>query len=313
MNLSGRENIYLNAALHGLDKNEIDTIFDDIVEFSGVGEFLEMSVKHYSSGMYMRLAFSVAAHLDPDILMMDEVLAVGDLSFQQKCLQRVENLASEGRTIVFVSHSMGDVARFCDHLIWMDHGKIRYEGDVITGIAMYQRDMAPQQSANLSDRTDREGTGLAKLTRLQVLDKNKVPTPSVRTGDEIYLSFNYKFDKARYREVKDVFVNVVVENDKRQRLFGCPSEVLAVKLTDLSPEGTLVCHVKRLPLVPGTYYLTAAVLIDHQLVDKVLNVATLTVLEGDYYGTGRLPLRSFGEICVDFSWSLSGSGQRAEI
>ncbi len=308
MSLSGRENIYLNAALQGLEKKEIDDIFDAIVEFSGVGEFLDMPVKHYSSGMYMRLAFSVAAHLDPDILLMDEVLAVGDLSFQQKCLQRVENLASEGRTIIFVSHSMGDIARFCDHLIWVDQGKIRYAGDVITGIAMYQRDMAPQQSANLSDRTDRDGTGLARLTRLQVMDENKVPTSSVRTGDEIYFAFDYRFDRARYREVKDVFVNVVVENDKRQRLFGLPSEVLEVDLTDLTSDGTFACHVKRLPLVPGTYYLTAALLIDRQLVDKVLDVATLTVLEGDYYGTGRLPLRSFGEICVDFSWSLSGSG-----
>ena len=308
MSMSGRENIYLNAALHGLEKKEIDDIFDAIVEFSGVGEFLDMPVKHYSSGMYMRLAFSVAAHLDPDILLMDEVLAVGDLAFQKKCLQRVENLASEGRTIIFVSHSLGDITRFCDHLIWVDQGKIRYAGDVVTGIAMYQRDMAPQHSANLGVRTDRDGTGLVRLKRLQVLDENKEPASSVRTGDEIYLAFDYSFDKARYRAVKDVFVSVVVENDKRQRLFGLPSEVLAVDLTDLLSDGTFACHVKRLPLVPGTYYLTAALLIDRQLVDKVLDVATLTVLEGDYYGTGRLPLRSFGEICVDFSWSLSGSG-----
>ncbi|WP_347257672.1 ABC transporter ATP-binding protein [Methylocaldum sp.] len=304
MNLSGRENIYLNAALHGLDKEEIDAIFDAVVEFSGVGDFLDMPVKHYSSGMYMRLAFAVAAHLDPDILLMDEVLAVGDLAFQKKCLQRVENLASEGRTIVFVSHSMGDIARFCDQVIWMDQGRIRYAGDVITGLAMYQQELAPQRSADLGDRADRAGTGLARLTRFQVLDKNRVPVSSVKTGDEIYLAFDYRFEEAQSRPVKDVFVNVVVENDKRQRLFGLPSEVLSVDLTNLSSDGTFVCRVKRLPLVPGTYYLTAALLIDRQLVDKVLDVTTLTVLEGDYYGTHRLPLRSFGEICVDFTWTL---------
>lgn len=304
MNLSGRENIYLNAALYGLDKEEIDSIFDAIVEFSGVGEFLDMPVKHYSSGMYMRLAFSVAAHLDPDILLMDEVLAVGDLAFQKKCLQRVENLASEGRTIVFVSHSMGDIARFCDYLIWMDQGRIRYAGDVIAGIAMYQQELAPQQSAELSERTDRTGTGLARLTRLKVLDENKLPVSSVKTGDEIYLVFDYRFAAATHRRVRDVFVSVVVENDKRQRLFGLPSEVLEADLTDLSYEGRFLCRIKRLPLVPGTYYLTAALLLDRQLVDKVIDVATLTVLEGDYYGTRRLPLRIFGEVCVDFSWSL---------
>ena len=307
MNLSGRENIYLNASLYGLEKENIDLIFDVIVEFSGVGDFLDMPVKHYSSGMYMRLAFSVAAHLDPDILLMDEVLAVGDLSFQKKCLQRVENLASEGRTIIFVSHSMGDIARFCDQLIWVDHGKIRYNGDVISGISMYQADMTPQYSARLSERTDRDGTGLARLNHLQILDGNKVPTSCIKSGDDIYLMFNYIFHRTDHLYVKNVFINIVVENDRRQRLFGLPSEVLAVDLTDLSTDGVFMCHVKRLPLVPGTYYLTAALLINHQLVDKVQDVATLMVLDGDYYGTGRLPLRSFGEVCVDFSWSLNSS------
>lgn len=304
MNLSGRDNIYLNASLYGLERADIDAIFDAIVEFSGVGEFLDMPVKHYSSGMYMRLAFSVAAHLDPDILLMDEVLAVGDLAFQQKCLQRVENLASEGRTIIFVSHSMGDIARFCDHLIWIDQGRIRFSGEVVAGIAMFQESLAPQQSAKLNDRTDRLGTGIARLTSLQLMDANKAPIASIKTGDEIYLAIDYSFAKAINREVKDVFINVVVENDKRQRLFGFPSEVLAIDLSGLALDGTFMCHVKCLPLVPGTYYLTAALLIDRQLVDKVVDVATLTVLEGDFYGTGRLPLRSFGEVCLDFSWML---------
>jgi lipopolysaccharide transport system ATP-binding protein len=309
MNLSGRENVYLNAALHGLDKHEIDAIFEPVVEFSGVGEFLDMPVKHYSSGMYMRLAFSVAAHLDPDILLMDEVLAVGDLAFQKKCLQRVENLASEGRTIVFVSHSMGDIARFCDELIWIDQGRIRYRGDVVSGIALYQQELAPQKSENLSARTDRTGTGSVRLTRLTLLDKSKRPATSAKTGEEVYFEFNYQMAADYRKKATDVFVNIVVENEKRQRLFGLPSEVLAVDLTNLSQNGSFVCHVKRLPLVPGTYYITAALLIDRQLVDKVLDVATFTVLEGDFFGTGRLPLRSFGEVCVDFSWvSIDNSG-----
>lgn len=303
MNLSGRENVYLNAALHGLDKHEIDAIFEPVVEFSGVGEFLDMPVKHYSSGMYMRLAFSVAAHLDPDILLMDEVLAVGDLAFQKKCLQRVENLASEGRTIVFVSHSMGDIARFCDELIWIDQGRIRYRGDVVSGIALYQQELAPQKATDLVDRTDRDGTGMARFYRFRVLDKDGNAVTSVRTGDELYFAFDYRFGAGQYREAKDVFVNVIVENDKKQRLFGLPSEVLDLDLTSLTPVGNLVCHVKRLPLVPGTYHLAVALLIDRQLVDKVLDIATLTVLEGNYFGTSRLPLPSYGQVCVDFSWS----------
>lgn len=318
MNLCGRENVYLNAALHGMDTHEIDAVFDSIVEFSGVGEFLDMPVKHYSSGMYMRLAFAVAAHLDPDILLMDEVLAVGDIAFQKKCLQRVESLASENRTIIFVSHSMGDIARFCDELIWIDRGKIRYRGDVVAGIEMYKQELIPLP--DLHDRTLRGGTGMARFTRFQVLDKHGEPVASVRTGDEVYFSFDYRFEVGKYRGIKDVFVNVIVENSKRQRLFGLPSNVLDVDLTNLAPEGNLVCHVKHLPIVPGIYHLAAALLIDHQLVDKVTDIASLTVLDGDYYGTHRLPLPSYGQICADFSWSAqlgetekTSSGTEAKI
>jgi lipopolysaccharide transport system ATP-binding protein len=130
VNLTGRENIYLNASIHGLQRKEIDARFDQIVEFAGIGPFLDTPVKRYSSGMHMRLAFSVAAHLDPDILLLDEVLAVGDLAFQQKCLTRVSGLASEGRTILFVSHSIEAISRLCTRAIWLDQGRIVAEGAV---------------------------------------------------------------------------------------------------------------------------------------------------------------------------------------
>lgn len=137
MNLNGRENIFLNASLHGLEKSEIDEIFDSIVEFSGVGDFLDLPVKRYSSGMYMRLAFAVAAHLDTDILMLDEVLAVGDMAFQRKCLERVDQMTSNGRALLFVSHSMDAVSRYCDRCIWLEGGTVRIDGDVQEVISSY--------------------------------------------------------------------------------------------------------------------------------------------------------------------------------
>jgi lipopolysaccharide transport system ATP-binding protein len=303
MNLSGRDNIYLNASLHGLEKQEIDAIFNEIVDFSGVGDFLDLPVKNYSSGMYMRLAFSVAAHLEPDILLMDEVLAVGDLSFQQKCLQRMESLASTGRTIVLVSHSMGDISRFCNHVIWIDKGKIRFSGDVLSGIEIYNNEMTPQQSAQLEHRIDRSGTGSARLTRVQVMNDENINVSSVKTGDNITLACEYRMLKENIKP-KDVFINIVIENSKKQRIFGLPSEVLDTDLTDLSTEGTFYCQIMRLPLVPGIYYISVALLLDRQLVDKVVDANKLVVMDGDYYGTQRLPLKSFGEICVDFSWGL---------
>jgi lipopolysaccharide transport system ATP-binding protein len=137
MELTGRENVYLNAALHGLERREVDARLEEIIDFSGIGDFLDTPVKHYSSGMFMRLAFSVAAHLDPDILLLDEVLAVGDLSFQQKCLNRIEGLTSEGRTILFVSHSMDAITRFCTRAIWLDRGRIVCRGPVQDVIDAY--------------------------------------------------------------------------------------------------------------------------------------------------------------------------------
>lgn len=304
MNQSGRENIYLNAALYGLEKGEIDAIFDNIVDFSGVGDFLDMPVKHYSSGMYMRLAFSVAAHLDPDILLMDEVLAVGDLAFQKKCLQRVENLASEGRTIIFVSHSMGDIARFCDQVIWIDQGLIRFSGETTEGISLYQAEMTPSQHGELADRTDRTGSGLVRFTYITIVDDVMRPCANINTGQMVGFVLNYKLTRPLLKKPFDVFVFIAIENEKRQRIFGMPSEVLPVDLTDINENGRFICWLRRFPLVPGIYYLTISLLVDRQLVDKVVSAAQIVVVDGDYYGTGRLPLKSFGEVCIDFDWAL---------
>ena len=148
-NLSGRENVYLNASIHGLSRSEIDERIDDIVEFAGIRAFLDTPVKRYSSGMQMRLAFAVAAHLDPDILLLDEVLAVGDLSFQQKCLERVEGLVSEGRTLLFVSHSLDAISRFCDRCIWLDDGKLRQDGPAERVIEAYLEELAGVRSSRV--------------------------------------------------------------------------------------------------------------------------------------------------------------------
>ena len=137
--LTGRENVYMNASIHGLSRSEINERFDEIVEFSGVQTFLDTPVKRYSSGMQMRLAFAVAAHLDPDILILDEVLTVGDLEFQRKCLDRVQRLVSEGRTLLFVSHSMDSLASFCDRCIWLEAGRIRADGPTDEILDEYRR------------------------------------------------------------------------------------------------------------------------------------------------------------------------------
>jgi lipopolysaccharide transport system ATP-binding protein len=146
-NLSGRENVYLNASLHGLVRDEIDARFDDIVAFSEIGEFIDTPVNHYSSGMRARLAFAVAAHLEPDIMMLDEVLAVGDLAFQRKCLARMENIMEGGRALLFVSHSIDDIRRYCDKAIWLEKGKLVMAGSAVEVTEAYAEAALKLQSA----------------------------------------------------------------------------------------------------------------------------------------------------------------------
>ena len=137
MELTGRENVYLNGSILGMSREEIDRKFNDIVEFSEVGEFIDTPVKRYSSGMFVKLAFAVSANLDPDILIVDEVLAVGDMKFQEKCLGKMSDVASDGRTVVYVSHSMRTIQQLCNRVIVLDHGQVIFDGDVDEGVNIY--------------------------------------------------------------------------------------------------------------------------------------------------------------------------------
>jgi lipopolysaccharide transport system ATP-binding protein len=154
--LTGRENVYLNASLHGLSRAEIAERFDDIAAFADIGDFMDTPVKRYSSGMQMRVAFSVAAHLDPDILLLDEVLAVGDFEFQVKCLQRIEKLVSEGRTLLFVSHSADAILSFCDRCIWLEKGRVLGDGPAVRVLDEYtgKRRARQDRSSGTGDLSD---------------------------------------------------------------------------------------------------------------------------------------------------------------
>jgi len=190
-NLSGRDNIYLNASLHGLQRQEIDAIFADVVEFSEIGRFLDTPVKHYSSGMRMRLAFAVAAHLDPDILLLDEVLAVGDVSFQQKCLQRVEGLTSEGRTVIFVSHSMDSVARFCDRCIWLDQGVIVADDVTETVISQYVEKVMGVSSQWSSTPHPSQTIPDFSLISIRVINSNRETVTTIPVYEQIGIELFY--------------------------------------------------------------------------------------------------------------------------
>lgn len=193
--LTGRENIFLNGAVLGMRKAEIDRRFSDIVDFSGVEKFVDTPLKHYSSGMQVRLAFSIAAHLDPEILFVDEVLAVGDASFQEKCLGKMGSIVKEGRTIIFVSHNMAAIMDLCSKAILIDNGEIRYQGSTRDTIDRYLEESITLEGAALFDAEHRR-TGELGFTGLNILDVNGRTTPQVFVESGVNIEICYQVTEA---------------------------------------------------------------------------------------------------------------------
>jgi lipopolysaccharide transport system ATP-binding protein len=301
--LTGRENIYLNAAILGMPRAEIDRKFDEIVAFSGVERFLDSPVKHYSSGMRVRLGFSVAANIEPDILIIDEVLAVGDLAFQEKCLQKMNALTGDRqRTVLFVSHSMASIANFCPRSIRLDQGRIVDDGPSGEVISRYHLTERRTSGTSLEHRRDRLGSGLLRFTNVHLEDPGGRRVLHARTGEPIVFVLEYECDPD-FTGPCDALVNVVLSNSKGARLFGMPTDAMRQTRVALHERGRLICHLSEVPLLPGSYEMDIGCIRDRELVDKVVGAATLTVVEGDPYKTGALPHANFGDVVVRYSWA----------
>jgi lipopolysaccharide transport system ATP-binding protein len=300
--LTGRENIYLNGTILGMRQSELSGKFDEIVAFSGIERFLDTPVKHYSSGMRVRLGFSVAAHVEPDILVIDEVLAVGDLAFQEKCLQKVDALTQDrSRTVVFVSHSMSSVASLCPRAIRMDSGAIVDDGASGEVISRYYGQEHQGTGIDLASRQDRLGSGIARFTACHLESQHGQQVGYVRSGDPATVVLRYECS-AGYDGPADLLANIVFSNSKGVRLFGVPTDAIRRTEGQLWAKGRLVCRIPGLPLMPGNYELDIALIRNRELVDKIMGAATITVVEGDPYGTGALPHPHFGDVVIPYSW-----------
>src|SRR5713101_1866126 len=195
--LTGRENIYLNGSILGMRKRQVDERFDAIVAFSGVEQFIDTQIKRYSSGMRLRLGFAVAAHLEPDVLIVDEVLAVGDAGFQKKCLDAMEGLRSGGRTVLFVSHNLAAVENLCSRGIWLDGGKVHKDGGAKEVILAYMASFAgsPTAESTLVDSENRLGSGEIRYTRVEYMGPDRTPCTMTRSGDKLVIRFHYHAEK----------------------------------------------------------------------------------------------------------------------
>ncbi len=240
--LTGRENIYLNGAILGMRRREIDRKFDEIVAFAETEKFLDTAVKYYSSGMYMRLGFAVAAHLDPEILLMDEVLAVGDVAFQRKCLTKIKNVAREGRTVLFVSHQMNSVRKLCDRAVWLEAGYIRQSGPMLEVINAYEASLT---SLTLQSRNGENGDSAAKFLRWEIVNPRTAQPNVLETQGPVTVKVIVEVN----RHILHGVHGIALWNTEGQLIWGWATDGLEL------PPGVhaFICDLPGLPLKPGAY------------------------------------------------------------
>jgi lipopolysaccharide transport system ATP-binding protein len=286
--LTGRENIFLNGAVLGMRKEEIRRKFDEIVGFAEVEKFLDTPVKRYSSGMYVRLAFAVAAHLDVEILIVDEVLAVGDAAFQKKCLARMANVGAQGTTVLFVSHNMAAIQNLCESAILLNGGSLIAHGAVHDVIHQYLEQSQELAKISLGDRADRTGNGAIRFTSFSLHDEAGRRIEVLRCGQHARLVFGFVAD--RVRDLRHVVFAAGVDNESGERITLLSNE-LAKEAFEVIPESvrSFEIEIERLPLTPGNYCIALYCSVNGEVADWIFDVGTFTVEGGDFYGTGKLP------------------------
>jgi lipopolysaccharide transport system ATP-binding protein len=287
--LTGRENIYLNGSILGMARREIERKFDEIVAFAELERFLDTPVKHYSSGMYVRLAFAVAAHLEPEILLVDEVLAVGDAAFQKKCLGKMSEVAQDGRTVLFVSHNTAALLGFCQRGILLEHGKVIADDKIEAVIQRYLSNLRVTTPWDLSDYRERQGAGRVRFTAVTFEDLQGNPLEQGVSGKPLVVKLQYQSaGNGHAQPLPNCRAAVTFFDMLGQPLFNCSSELVIQNPITLAPHGQLRCVIPRLPLSRGQYLLTLFLQVNREIEDWIENAIEFEVVDGDFYGTGRL-------------------------
>ena len=261
--MSGRENIYINASIFGLKRKEIDERLEDIIKFSELSDFIDNPVRTYSSGMYMRLAFSVAINVNADILLVDEILAVGDSNFQAKCYEKMQELKSEGVTIVLVSHDANKIKSFCDKAIWINGGVISSEGDSSSVVDDYLAYMDQRRlddiNSNVQGGANRSGEHFgnlkAEIISCNILNSKKEIVEALKSDEEFYLEFKYKMNKP----LDEIVLGMGIYNLDRLWIFGTNSQMSGYTIKPSEKGGTVLFKCEPLNLMQGRYILQCSI------------------------------------------------------
>ena len=258
--LSGRENIYLNGAILGMTRSEIDRKLEEIIDFSGLEKFVDTPVKNYSSGMVVRLGFAVATNVDPEILIIDEVLAVGDESFQHRCHEKIESFRQEGRTIILVSHGLMQVAQLCSTVAWLEKGVIQEIGpsyEVIGKYAGQSHDAAPKIEGEIGERW---GSHEAEITRAEFVNADGLPVHVLKTGEPISLQIDY----TAHMPIKEPVFGIRITHLHGTTVWGSNTKRMGFQPATLNNSGTITLNIPELPILAGTYDLTVALTDQHE-------------------------------------------------
>jgi lipopolysaccharide transport system ATP-binding protein len=310
--LTGRDNVYLNGTILGMSRREVARKFDEIVAFSGVEGFIDTPVKRYSVGMRVRLAFAVAAHLEPEILLIDEVLAVGDAAFQQKCLGKIGEVSRSGRTVIFVSHSAAAVESLCTRGVVLERGRVVFDGTQSAAIDAYAESRTVGTN-DLGVRTDRSGSGEVRVTRLELRSAVGQPLAIARAGAPVEIALH--FERRSARNFAGLAVQVTATTHLGAAVFTQANWLNSTAFDELPERGVFICRIPRLPLPPGHFHLGFRVAAgereQHGIFDEMDLAGELHVEAGDFFGTGKLPPPKAGVCLVDGDWRLESVAEAA--
>ena len=301
--MTGRENIYMNGAIMGMTKNDVSRKLDEIVAFSGCERYIDTPVKRYSSGMTVRLGFAVAAHLEPEILVVDEVLAVGDAEFQKKAIGKMQDVSrGGGRTVLFVSHNMASIRALCNNGILLENGSIKYTGDIESVVLEYQRTNQQYVTNRIEDRLDRKGTGKLKLSNVifRGMDDNVIDRVSI--GDAFKISIYLK-NRGWTPDDQIAELSIGINDEYGQRNLVMNNQFLGreIHISENEEVKRIDFIIPRCQLTMGAYTL-AFYLSDkfNNIVDWIDNICTLYVEAGDFFGTGKIHRKGLGHFIADY-------------
>jgi lipopolysaccharide transport system ATP-binding protein len=299
--LSGRDNVYLNGAILGMSRSEVARKFDEIVAFSGVEQFLDTPVKRYSSGMRVRLAFAVAAHLEAELLMIDA-------AFQAKCLGKIGEVAGSGRTVLFVSHNAATVEALCKRGIVLQSGKVAFDGTQ-TDALRYYADANAVHGVSLRDRTDRTGNGAIRVVGMELRNSDGKPIQTINSGDDVSIWLH--FENPSGAQFPNLNARINIRTQLGQPVFTQSNTLTGNPFGTLPERGAFVCKIPRIPVPAAAYRITYQISTSYrqaEMIDAVEDAMEVTVETGDFFGTGMVPALASGLALVPAEWHLETTG-----